>query len=64
MINTARGCSFSSNFKDGNKGETIESWLAQYNEEGELASNSPGAASVSLFTTKPGSLASSPSNNP
>ena len=64
MINTACGWPFSSNFKDDNRGETIESWLAQYNEEGKLASNSPGTASVSIFTTKPESRASPPSSNP
>jgi len=51
-------------FKD-NKCESIESWLANYNEKGEPASNSPGAASVSMFAAKQeSSSACSPRSGP
>ena len=51
-------------FKD-NKCDSIESWLTNYNEEGELASNSSGAASVSMFAAKQeSSPACSPRSGP
>jgi hypothetical protein len=56
--------SFSSHFKDDSGSETMESWLAKYNQEGELASNSPGVASVSIFTSKEEYRPSSPSSRP